>query len=170
MKSLRSCPWFDGYVSLKNKIYYFYVSLKKKFIISCESSLNKLPEWCSLWNKKWLGSYYFNFGDSEEKWNKYQKFYSLSWIARTDMHVGTRMYQMSDFNNAHAFTNGLLSTYSYLKWLFLNWNGNAYTGLTLKKGCVHITVVFWVNWFSGVQWVWGASFESELNCDMNFTL
>ena len=32
------------------------------------------------------------------------------------MHVGTRMYQMSNFNNAHAFINGLLSTYSHLKW------------------------------------------------------
>ena len=36
------------------------------------------------------------------------------------MHVGTRMYQMSNFNNAHAFNNGLLSTYSHLKWEFLN--------------------------------------------------
>ena len=154
------CPWFDG-----------YVSLKKKFIISCESSLNKLTEWCSLWN---FGSYYINFGDSEEQWNKYQKFYSLSWIARTDMHVGTRMYQMSNFNNAHAFTNGLLSTYSHLKWEFLNWNGNAYTGLTQKKGCVHKTAVFWVNLFceSNESEVSLLSPESELNCDMKipFTL
>ena len=36
------------------------------------------------------------------------------------MHVGIRMYQMSNFNNAHAFTNGLLSTYSHLKWEFLD--------------------------------------------------
>ena len=36
------------------------------------------------------------------------------------MHVGTRMYQMPNFNNALAFTNGLLSTYSHLKWGFLN--------------------------------------------------
>ena len=36
------------------------------------------------------------------------------------MHVGTGMYQMSNFNNVHAFTNGLLSTYSHLKWEFLN--------------------------------------------------
>ena len=30
------------------------------------------------------------------------------------------MYQMSNFNDAHAFTSGLLSTYSHLKWEFLN--------------------------------------------------
>ena len=41
-------------------------------------------------------------------------------LQETDMHVGTRMYQMSNFNNAHAFTNGLLSTNSHLKWEFLN--------------------------------------------------
>ena len=90
------------------------------------------------------------------------------------MHVGTRMYQISNFNNAHAFTSGLLSTYSHLKWEFLNWNGNAYTGLTQKKGCVHKTAVFWVNWFceSSEFEVSLLSSESELNCDMkiSFTL
>ena len=121
-----------------------------------------------------LGAITSNFGDSEEQWNKYQKFYSLSWISRTDMHVGTRMYKMSNFNNAHAFTNGLLSTYSHLKWEFLNWNGNAYTGLTQKKGCVHKAAVFWVNWFceSSESEVSLLSPKAELNCDMKipFTL
>ena len=40
--------------------------------------------------------------------------------SQEQMHAGTRMYQMSNFNNVHAFTNGLLSTYSHLKWEFLN--------------------------------------------------
>ena len=35
-------------------------------------------------------------------------------------HVGTSMYQMVNFKDAHAFTNCLISTYSHLKWEFLN--------------------------------------------------
>ena len=39
---------------------------------------------------------------------------------QVQVNVGTRMYQMLNFNNAYAFNNDLLSTYSHLKWEFLN--------------------------------------------------
>ena len=59
------------------------------------------------------------------------KFYSL--FIPELLHVGTRLHQMPDVSDAHAFTNSLLSTYFHLKWEFLNSNGNDYTGLTQEN-------------------------------------
>ena len=52
------------------------------------------------------------------------------------MHVGTRMYLISNFNNVHAFTNGLLSTCSYLKWECLH-RLNTEERLCAQNSCVH---------------------------------
>ena len=52
------------------------------------------------------------------------------------MHMGTRMYQMSNFNNAHAFINVLLSTYSHLKWECLH-RLDTEERLCTQNSCVH---------------------------------